>query len=115
MQESELELYPLVDADLGGGPSTAQNFLSFMKFFGNFGKIVCWRPRWAVGVPSYGNSESAPEYDRIERKKKDTVGKKKDTVGERPCCTTKLINMHALAPTWPPSGHLPQAFKRAHP
>ena len=52
-------------ADLGGGcreraPHTARNFLNFMQFFGNFGNIVCWRPPWMVGAPSYGNPGSAP-------------------------------------------------------
>ena len=27
-----------------GGPPAAQNFLGFMQFWGNFDKIVCWRP-----------------------------------------------------------------------
>ena len=36
-------------ADLGWvpparAPPTAQNFLNFMQFFAQFGKIICWRP-----------------------------------------------------------------------
>ena len=35
-------------ADLGGAPgappSTAQNVLNFMQFFGKYGKIICWCP-----------------------------------------------------------------------
>ena len=32
-------------ADPGGArPPTAQKFLDFMQFLGNFDKIVCWRP-----------------------------------------------------------------------
>ena len=34
-----------------GGP----NSFNFMRFLGNFGKIVCWRPPWGVGAPSSGN------------------------------------------------------------
>ena len=33
-------------------------FLSFMQFFENFGKFLCWRPRWRVGAPSYRNPGS---------------------------------------------------------
>ena len=52
-------------ADLGGAhparaPPTAQNFLNFMQFFVKFGKIICWRPPWRVGAPSYGESWIRP-------------------------------------------------------
>ena len=49
---------------LGGrpwrAPPTAQNFLNFMQFFAKFGKIICWRPPWRVGAPSYGESWIRP-------------------------------------------------------
>ena len=38
-------------------PPTAHNFLNFMQFFTKFGKIICWRPPWRVGAPSYGESQ----------------------------------------------------------
>ena len=41
-------------------PPTAQNFLNVMLFFGNFDKIICWRPR-RVGAPPTGNPVSTPE------------------------------------------------------
>ena len=55
----------LAVADLGGAaparaPPTAQNFLNFMQFFTKFGKIICWRPPWRVGAPSYGVSWIRP-------------------------------------------------------
>ena len=41
-----------------GRPHTAQNFLKFMQFFGNFGKILCWRP--PEGRVSYRDSWIGP-------------------------------------------------------
>ena len=41
-------------ADLG----SAQNVPNFMQIFGNFGKIVLWRPPWLATPPS-GNPGSA--------------------------------------------------------
>ena len=38
-----------------------QNFLNFMQFFGNFGKIVCWQPPGGLAPPPMGNPGSAPE------------------------------------------------------
>ena len=31
-----------------------------MQFFAKFGKIICWRPPWRVGAPSYGESLIRP-------------------------------------------------------
>ena len=43
----------------GGGardaPPRGPNSFNFMQFLGNFGKIICWRPR-GVGAPSSGKS-----------------------------------------------------------
>ena len=47
-------------ADLRREPPPAQHFLNFMQFLRNFGKIVCWRPPWRVGAPSYGKSWMCP-------------------------------------------------------
>ena len=52
-------------ADLDGAhpvcaPPTTQNFLDFMQFFGNFDKIVCWRPPRGSAPPPTGNPGSAP-------------------------------------------------------
>ena len=41
-------------------PPPAQNFLNFMQFFGNFGKIVCWWPPGGLAPPPTGNPGSAP-------------------------------------------------------
>ena len=50
-------------ADLGGRPPpTVQNFLDFMQFFGNFDKIVCWRPPRGLAPPPTGNPGSAPDH-----------------------------------------------------
>ena len=55
-------------ADLGGHeghtpppPPGRPNSFDFMQFSGKFGKIVCWRPPWGVGTPTWGNPGSAAE------------------------------------------------------
>ena len=36
-----------------------------MQFLGKFGKIVCWRPPWRVGVPIWGDPGSAAGQDSV--------------------------------------------------
>ena len=53
---------PVTGGSKGGGgwKPLWPNFYSISySFFGNFGKIICWRPR-GVGAPSMGNPGSAP-------------------------------------------------------
>ena len=55
-------LFLYSDGSRGGRPPpTAQNFLNFMQFFGNFGKIICWSPLpGGLAPPPTGNPVSAP-------------------------------------------------------
>ena len=68
-------------ADLGGPgarPPTAQNFLDFMQLFGNFDKIVCWRPpppRGSAPSPT-GNPGSAPAVVPQKKPKNNTEKQK---------------------------------------
>ena len=50
-----------------GNPPTGQNFLNFMQLFGNFGKIVCWRPPLEGWRPSYENPGSAPSHVLLDK------------------------------------------------
>ena len=51
-----------------GGP----NSFNFMQFWGNFGKIICWRPR-GVGAPPRRNPGSATaQFQIISRLKPGT-------------------------------------------
>ena len=60
-QYAKRHSYLFAVADLGRGrPPTAPNFLNFMQFFAKFGKIICWRPPWRVGAPSYVESWIRP-------------------------------------------------------
>ena len=59
-------------ADLRGArgtcPPGGQNSFNFMQFWGQFGKIVCWRPPGELAPPPRGNPGSATVYtwNRIE-------------------------------------------------
>ena len=49
-------------AHLSGRPTTAQNFLDFMQFFGKFDKIVCWRSLQGRRPLLQGILYPAPEW-----------------------------------------------------
>ena len=53
--------FKLVQLDL-----TKTGTILFMKFFRNFGKIVCWHP-WGLAVPPSVNSGSAPVSESAGR------------------------------------------------
>ena len=42
-QKDAHPLPPVPSSGQSKAPPRAQHFLSFMQFFGNFGKIICWR------------------------------------------------------------------------